>query len=107
MLFLVFPRHGLQHFKNYIKGYKYIKLYNWSNQIEKALSKNDLFVLPSLYEGSPNILLDSLNIPQWIINFLKEKLDSQNDYSSKFSEILQNMEIFQTEENDEKNDDNH
>ena len=39
--------------------------------------------------------------------FLKEKLDSQNDYSSKFSEILQNMEIFQTEENDEKNDDNH
>ena len=41
------------------------------------------------------------------INFLKEKLDSQNDYSSKFSEILQNMEIFQTEENDEKNDDNH
>ena len=41
------------------------------------------------------------------INFLKEKLDSQSDYSSKFSEILQNMEIFQTEENDEKNDDNH
>lgn len=51
-----------KYFKNYIKSYGYIKLYNWSNQIEKSLSKNDLFVLPSLYEGSPNILLDSLNI---------------------------------------------
>ena len=47
--------------KNYIKDYGYIRLYNWSNQIEKSLSKNDLFILPSLYEGSPNILLDSLN----------------------------------------------
>ena len=48
--------------KNYIKDYGYIRLYNWSNQIEKSLATNDLFVLPSLYEGSPNILLDSLNI---------------------------------------------
>ena len=40
----------------------FIKLYNWSNQIEKSLKKNDLFILPSLYEGSPNILLDSINI---------------------------------------------
>ena len=48
--------------RNYIKNYKYIKLKSWSNQIEKSLATNDLFVLPSLYEGSPNILLDSLNI---------------------------------------------
>ena len=29
------------------------------------------------------------------INFLKENLESQSNYSSKFSEILQKMEIFQ------------
>ena len=54
--------------RNYIKNYKYIKLKNWSNQIEKSLSKNDLFILPSLYEGSPNILLDSLNISLPVIS---------------------------------------
>ena len=50
-----------EYFRNYTKNYKYIKLYSWQNYIEKYLSKNDLFILPSLYEGSPNILLDSLN----------------------------------------------
>ena len=40
------------------------------------------------------------------IKFLKENLDSQNDYSLKFSEILQKMEIFQNEENNEENNDN-
>ena len=48
-----------EYFRNYTKNYKYIKLYSWQNYIEKYLSKNDLFILPSLYEGSPNILLDS------------------------------------------------
>ena len=38
------------------------------------------------------------------INFLKENLESQSNYSSKFSEILQKMEIFQNEENNEEND---
>ena len=50
------------YFKNYIKDHKYIKLQKWSNHIEKDLAKNDLFILPSLYEGSPNILLDSLKV---------------------------------------------
>ena len=47
------------------------------------------------------------------INFLKENFEDQNVYSSKFSEILQNMDIFQTdvdeetrEENQEENEDN-
>jgi len=39
-------------------------------------------------------------------DFLIKNLDSQNKYSSKFSEILQEMEIFQTEENEEARDDN-
>ena len=40
------------------------------------------------------------------ITYLKENLDSQNKYSSKFSEILQEMEIFQNEDNEETNDEN-
>ena len=45
------------------------------------------------------------------IEFLKENLEYQNNYSSKFSEILREMEIFQNEEdektNEENQDDNH
>ena len=45
------------------------------------------------------------------IEFLKENLEYQNNYSSKFSEILREMEIFQNEENEKTNeqnqDDNH
>ncbi len=40
------------------------------------------------------------------IDFLKENLEHQNKYSSKFSEILQNMEIFQSEEKDENLEEN-
>ena len=45
------------------------------------------------------------------IDFLKNNLESQEKYSSKFSEILQKMNIFQTDEHDEtqennKNDEN-
>ena len=35
------------------------------------------------------------------IKFLKENLESQNNYSTKFSEILEKMEIFQNEENED------
>ena len=38
--------------------------------------------------------------------FLKENLEFQDKYSSKFSEILQKMEIFQTDENEENNEEN-
>ena len=40
------------------------------------------------------------------IKFLKDNLEFQNEYSSKFSTILQEMEIFQNEENDETREDN-
>ena len=42
------------------------------------------------------------------INFLKENIENQNIYSSKFSEIFQEMDIFQNEEKkeiDEQNQD--
>ncbi len=40
------------------------------------------------------------------IEYLKDSVESQADYSSKFSQILQEMDIFQTEENEEIKDDN-
>ena len=40
------------------------------------------------------------------INFLKENVESQDKYSSKFSEILEKMDIFQNDENEEARDDN-
>ena len=41
------------------------------------------------------------------IEFLKKNLENQNIYSSKFNEILQEMDIFQNEENDETKEENH
>ena len=40
------------------------------------------------------------------IEFFKQNLEDQNIYSSKFSQILQEMDIFQSEENQEKKDEN-
>tara|TARA_A100001011_G_scaffold57483_2_gene56605 strand:- start:609 stop:2399 length:1791 start_codon:yes stop_codon:yes gene_type:complete len=38
--------------------------------------------------------------------FLKENMEDQNNYSQKFSEILEEMDIFQSEETDEKKEEN-
>ncbi|MDB3888438.1 cobalamin biosynthesis protein CobT [Candidatus Pelagibacter sp.] len=38
--------------------------------------------------------------------FLQENLENQNNYSSRFSKILEEMDIFQNEEDDEKKDEN-
>ncbi len=38
--------------------------------------------------------------------FLKENLENQNHYSSRFSEILEEMDIFQNQEDDEQKDEN-
>ncbi len=40
------------------------------------------------------------------INFLRDNFEDQNAYSSKFSKILQEMDIFQTEDNDETREEN-
>ncbi len=40
------------------------------------------------------------------INFLKDNFENQNAYSSKFSKILQDMDIFQTEDNEETKEEN-
>ena len=38
--------------------------------------------------------------------FLQENLENQNDYGSKFSQILEEMDIFHSEEDDEKKEEN-
>ncbi len=40
------------------------------------------------------------------VKFLKENLENQNNYSSKFSEILQKMDIFHNEDNEQTKEDN-
>ena len=40
------------------------------------------------------------------VDFLKENLENQDEYSSKFSEILQEMDIFQAEDDEESRDEN-
>ena len=40
------------------------------------------------------------------IEFFKKNLEDKNIYSSKFSQILQEMDIFQSDENEEKRDEN-
>jgi len=40
------------------------------------------------------------------LDFLKENLEFQNEYSSKFTEILQEMNIFDNEENEETKEEN-
>tara|TARA_B100001063_G_scaffold236735_1_gene256844 strand:+ start:97 stop:1905 length:1809 start_codon:yes stop_codon:yes gene_type:complete len=40
------------------------------------------------------------------LDFLKENLELQDEYSSKFSKILEEMEIFSSEENDESHEQN-
>ena len=40
------------------------------------------------------------------LNFLKKNLEDQNIYSSKFSEIFEQMDIFQTEDEEENREEN-
>jgi len=69
-----------------LKNFLNIKLNNLS---EKILS---------FWEKEFKISLDKH------INFLKENLENQNVYNSKFSELLKNMDIFDSENDDQNKD---
>ncbi len=58
-----------------------IKMLNfWENDFEKSIDKHK--------------------------KFLKDNLENQNNYSSRFLQILEEMDIFQNEDNDEKKEEN-
>ena len=111
---------GIQ--KNLIENYNQVIISTKKNQLKKKedVTVNEAFELYMLKKFH-NIKLNSLtnkmlsfwenDFDQSISNhikFLKNNLEDQNKYSSKFSEILQKMDIFQTEDNqqaEEKNPD--
>jgi len=100
----------------------YIQMINHKRK-DQIKSKDDVPVVEAfelyMLKNFHNIKLNSLTLKMlnfWEkdfdksifehIEFLKQNLEDQNIYSSKFSQILQEMDIFQSEENDEKKDEN-
>ncbi len=106
--------------KNYKDNYN--QLINLKN-IDQIKSKEDVPVVDAfelyMLKKFHNIKLNSISnsmLSFWEkdfdkaidkhIDFLKENMEHQEKYSSKFSELLQNIEIFQTEENEETKEEN-
>ena len=44
-----------------LKLTKFIKIRPWKNNLQNIFKKAKIFILPSLYEGQPNILIDAIN----------------------------------------------
>jgi len=40
---------------------KYVKFYSWQKNTKKLLNQSKYFILTSLYEGLPNVLIDAMN----------------------------------------------
>ena len=100
----------------------YIQMINYKRK-DQIKSKDDVPVVEAfelyMLKNFHNIKLNSLTSKMlnfWEkdfdksifehIEFFKQNLEDQNIYSSKFSQILQEMDIFQSEENEEKKDEN-
>ena len=109
---------GIQ--KNFIENYSQIINLKRKDQLKtkEDVSVNEAFELYMLKKFH-NIELNSLTTKMlnfWEndfdksinehIKFLKDNLENQSKYSSKFSEILQEMDIFQTDDNDETKEEN-
>ena len=75
------------------------EIYMLKNFHNIELNKNANKIL-SFWENDFNISINKH------IKFLKDNLENQNDYSHKFSEILQEMDIFQTENDEETQQEN-
>ena len=100
----------------------YVQMINYKRK-DQIKSKDDVTVIEAfelyMLKNFHNIKLNSLTTKMlnfWEkdfdksifehIEFFKKNLEDQNIYSSKFSQILQEMDIFQSEENEEKKDEN-
>ncbi|MDC3207826.1 cobalamin biosynthesis protein CobT [Candidatus Pelagibacter sp.] len=109
---------GIQ--KNFTENYNQIINLKRKDQLKSKedVSVNEAFELYMLKKFH-NIKLNSLTnkmLSFWEqdfeqsmnkhINFLKENLENQDEYSSKFSEILQEMDIFQAEDIEESSEEN-
>ena len=109
---------GIQ--KNFIENYNQIinKKRKDHLKTKEDVSVNEAFELYMLKKFH-NIKLNSLtsrmlnfwekDFDQSIskhVDFLKQNLENQDKYSSKFSEILQEMDIFQAEDDEENRDEN-
>jgi len=46
---------------NFLKIKNKVEILNWKENLEKHFRKSKFFILPSLYEGLPNILIDAIN----------------------------------------------
>ncbi|MDC3114668.1 cobalamin biosynthesis protein CobT [Candidatus Pelagibacter sp.] len=109
---------GIQ--KNFTENYNQIISVKKKDQLKtkEDVSVNEAFELYMLKKFH-NIKLNSLTnkmLSFWEhdfeesinkhIDFLKENLENQDEYSSKFSKILQEMDIFQTEDTEDIKEEN-
>ena len=46
---------------NNLKLNKYIKIFSWKKNTKNLFTQSKYFILPSLYEGLPNVLIDAVN----------------------------------------------
>ena len=106
--------------KNIKENYKQIIDYKRKDQLKTKddvpiIEAFELYMLKNFHNIELNSLTNNMlsfwqkdfeKVMEKHIKFLKENLENQNKYSLKFSEILQEMEIFDNEENEENIEDN-
>ena len=106
--------------KNLIENYNQIINSKRKDQLKTKedvpiIDAFELYMLKKFHNIKLNTLTDKMlnfwerdfdKVIENHINFLKDNLEYQDKYSSKFSEILQKMEIFQTDETEESKEEN-
>ena len=96
--------------KNLVKKLQlnnYIKFKNWQKNTASLYSESKFFILPSLYEGLPNVLIDALNYNLVCIctdvsgvqdicgnNFLKVNNNSSYELSNKMNLAVKNYKKY-------------
>ncbi len=101
--------------KNFVENYNQIINFKRKDQLKTkedvpVIEAFELYMLNKFHNIKLNSLTEKMlnfwkkdfdNSIRDHIDYLKENLESQENYSSKFSKILQEMDIFQSEENNE------